>query len=130
MRSLPPVFAFAVAAAFVVTTLAPVSSLADGGRVVRRGDCSGPSVWRLEVRKGDAGRLRVRLEVEGGRSGQKWHAFLSDNGLGFFAGSRISGSDGHFRVERRTRNQAGSDAIRAGANNITTGESCNGRATL
>lgn len=87
-------------------------------------------MWRLEVRKGAARKLRVRLDVEGGRSGQKWHAFLSDNGRGFFAGSRISVSDGHFRVERRTRNHAGNDVIRAGANNIATGERCNGRATL
>jgi hypothetical protein len=108
----------------------PTTVLARDGRVVRRGDCSGPSEWKLEVRREDAGRLRVKLEIEGGRSGQTWHVFLSDNGVGFFAGSRISGSGGRFEVERRTRDRAGNDTIRAGVNNVVSGETCSGKAKL
>ena len=120
----------ALAVSIVLAGVTPNVSLAHEDRLVRRGDCSGPSEWKLVVRKEDAGTLRVKLEVEGGRSGQKWHVFLSDNGTGFFAGSRISGSNGYFEVSRRTANRAGSDTIRAGASNTVTGETCNGKATL
>jgi hypothetical protein len=107
-----------------------VSASAGGGDVDRRGSCSGPSDWRLRVRHDDDGKLRVRYEVDGGHAGQEWHVFLSDNGVGFFAGTRISQSGGSFEVRKRTADRAGTDTIRAGANNVVTGETCGGRATL
>lgn len=104
-------------------------SSAGGGHRNKRGSCSGPSSWELDVQRDD-GRLRVRFEIRGGKSGQKWNLFLSDNGVGFFAGSRISESNGHVEVRRRTRDRAGDDRIRAGGNNTATGETCRGRLTI
>jgi hypothetical protein len=56
--------------------------------------------------------------------------YLSHNGTGFFAATRTSTSGGHVEVRVRTRNRVGPDTITAGANNLATGETCGGRATL
>ena len=96
---------------------------------VRRGACSGPSRWRLVVAP-DAGILRVRLSVRGGRADQRWNIFMDHNGTGFFAGSRISGADGLWIVRRRVANLAGLDTIRFGAYNVPTGETCRGRVSV
>lgn len=96
---------------------------------VRRGACSGPSRWRLAVAP-DAGILRVRLSVRGGRADQRWNVFMDHDGTGFFAGSRISGIDGLWIVRRRVANLAGVDTIRFGANNVRTGETCRGRVSV
>jgi len=103
---------------------------ASGGGVVRRGACSGPSSWKLDVSYGDIGRLRVKLEIEGGAAGQDWHIFMSDNGIGIFSGTRTSSTGGYLEVRVRTADRSGSDAIKAAANNVVTGETCVGRATL
>lgn len=121
---------FLIAALAAAAIAIPTSASAADGRIVRRGSCSGPSDWKLDVREEDGARLRVKLEIEGGRSGQDWHIFLSDNGAGIFSGTRTSGSSGYVEVRVRTRDRAGSDAIKAAANNVVSGESCTGRATL
>ena len=125
-----PVLRSAIAALVVASIALPPSASAGDGRIVRRGACTGPSDWKLDVRQEDGGRLRVKLEIEGGRSGQDWHIFLSDNGAGIFSGTRTSGSGGHLEVRVRTADRAGADAIKAAANNVVSGESCTGRATL
>lgn len=96
---------------------------------VRRGACSGPSRWRLAVVP-DTGILRVRLSVRGGRAGQRWNIFMDHDGTGFFAGSRISGTEGLWIVRRRVANLAGVDTIRFGAYNVRTGETCRGRISV
>jgi hypothetical protein len=110
--------------------LAIVVLTAGDGRIVRRGACTGPSDWKLDVRQEDGARLRVTLEIEGGRSGQAWHIFLSDNGVNIFSGTRTSEGGGHVEVRVRTTDRSGADAIKAAANNVVSGESCAGRATL
>jgi hypothetical protein len=84
----------------------------------------------LRIRREDGRRLRVRYEIEGGRSGERWHAYLSHNGTGVFAGSRISASGGYLEVRLRAAIRAGADTISAAANNLVTAETCGGRATL
>lgn len=117
--------------ALVVASIAlPQLASAGDGRVRRRGDCSGRSDWKLEVRQEDGARLRVRFEIEGGRSGQDWHVFLSDNGVNIFSGTRTSGSGGQLEVRVRTADRAGADAVKAAANNVVSGESCTARVTL
>ena len=125
-----PALRLAIAVLMVGAIALPAPASAGGGRVVRRGACTGPSDWTLEVRQEDVGRLRITLEIEGGRSGQDWHIFLSDNGVGVFSGTRTSGSGGYLEVRVRATDRAGSDAIKAAANNVASGESCTGRATL
>lgn len=92
--------------------------------VSRTGRCTGPSHWKIVVRKGDAGQLIVVLTVAGGAAGQKWHIFMDNKGRAFFQGSRTSGDNGFFRVRAKTRNLAGQDKITAAANNTKTGENC------
>jgi hypothetical protein len=117
-------------AALAAALALPSPAHAIDGRVVKRGDCTRHSDWKLEVRKEDGGRLRVRYEIEGGRSGQEWHIFLSDNGVGIFSGTRTSASNGYVEVRLRRSDRAGSDTIKAAANNVDSGESCAGKATL
>jgi hypothetical protein len=117
----------------VSVLVAAVSLIGPGANAevaaLRRGSCSGPSRWRLTVLP-DAGVLRVRLAVRGGREGQRWNIFMDHNGTGFFAGFRISGSDGLWIVRRRVANLAGVDTIRYGAHNVATGETCRGRTSV
>lgn len=120
----------AIAALVIASIALPPSASAGDGRIVRRGACSGRSDWKLDVREEDGGRLRVKFEIEGGRSGQDWHIFLSDNGVNIFSGTRTSESGGHVEVRVRTTDRSGADAVKAAANNVATGESCTGRATL
>ena len=116
-----PIVALIVAA--LVVTAAPADA------VVRRGECTGPSRWRLRVVP-DGDEIRVRLAVRGGAAGQRWNIFMDHNGTGFFAGSRISGEDGAWVVRRRVPNLDGTDRIRFGAHNVPTGETCRGRASV
>ncbi|MEA2550907.1 MAG: hypothetical protein QOE25_676 [Actinomycetota bacterium] len=118
----------AVVVAAALTTAVP--AFADGNEVDRRGPCSGRSDWRLRVRREDDGHLRVRFEIEGGASGQEWHVFMSDNGIGIFSGTRTSGSGGHVEVRIHLKDRPGPDAVKAAANDVVTGETCSGRATL
>jgi hypothetical protein len=74
--------------------------------------------------------LGVRLAVAGGRAGQRWNVFVDHNGVGFFAGSRISGTGGYFTVRQRVPNLAGVDTIRFGASNRKSLETCRGRTSL
>jgi hypothetical protein len=120
----------AIAALTIASIAMPSSASAGDDRITRRGDCSGRSQWKLDVRRDDGARLRVTLEIEGGRSGQDWHIFLSDDGVNIFSGTRTSESGGHVEVRVRTTDRAGADAVKAAANNVVTGESCMGRATL
>jgi len=120
----------AIAALAIVSIAMSSSASAGDDRITRRGDCSGRSEWKLDVRREDGGRLRVRLEIEGGRSGQDWHLFLSDDGVNIFSGTRTSEGGGHVEVRVRTTDRSGADAIKAAANNVVSGESCTGRATL
>ncbi len=125
-----PVLRSAIAVLIAASLAVPSAASAGDGRIVRRGACSGASDWALDVRQEDGARLRVKLEIEGGRSGQAWHVFLSDDGVGIFSGTRTSGSGGHVEVRVRTTDRAGADTISAAANNVVTGEACTARATL
>lgn len=110
----------------LVAMAAPAAALEVA--TVRRARCSGPSGWRLAVVR-DGGSLRVSLAVRGGRAGQRWNIFIDHNGRGFFAGYRISKSGGSWVVRRRVSNLPGVDTIGFGAHNVSTGETCRGRAS-
>lgn len=98
--------------------------------VARRGACSDVSRWRLKVRSIEGDMLRVRFVIAGGAAGEEWNLFMDHNGVGFFAGSRISEHDGLVVVRRRTEDLDGQDRIRAGAHNTATGETCRGGVSL
>jgi len=126
-----PVVQSAIAALTVAAIAMPWSASAAGDdRSRRRGDCSGRSQWELDVRRADGGRLRVRLEIEGGRSGQEWHVFLSDDGERILSATRTSASGGHVEVRARTADRSGTDLVKAAANNVVSGETCTAKARL
>ncbi len=105
----------------------------DAGRaplVFASGACSAASTWKLTVTP-ENGKVEADFEVDTGVVGQTWKVRLFDNGVRFFSGSVVTkGPDGSFEVRKLTADRAGSDTILAQAKNPTTGETCQGTATL
>ncbi len=99
----------------------------DDGRVIKRGDCSGASNWKLKA-KPDDGRLEVEFEVDQNRNNVKWNLRLRRNGKTVATGSRRTRApSGSFSFERKIGNPAGKDRISAVAKRAS-GETC--RASL
>jgi hypothetical protein len=104
----------------------PPISRAANNDVVRTGNCSGASDWKLKVSPDD-GRLEVEFEVDQNRNGQVWNVVLRHNGNAFFSGQRTTQApSGSFEVRKFTRNAAGTDMIVGRATNPKTGEVCRG----
>jgi hypothetical protein len=125
--------AFVGAAALAAASPAsPVSASGgdDGGsqRVERSGACSAGATWKLKAQHDD-GRVDVEFEVDSNRVGQRWNVAISDNRVVVFEGTRTTmAPSGSFTVERRIRNRAGTDTIRAVA--TRNGQRCAGRVSL
>lgn len=103
---------------------------AKGTDVVKTGNCSMSSDWKLKVGP-DNGRLEVELEVDQNRNGQPWNVTLKHNGSVFFSGQRTTQApSGSFSVRKLTGNAAGTDTIVGKAVNPKTGEVCKGTITF
>jgi hypothetical protein len=114
----------AVALGIAFTSTAPAIAGAD--EVIKRGGCSGASVWKLKA-KPDNGRLQVEGEVDSNHNGQTWHWKILHNGVVARRGTATtSGPSGSFSVERRVANAPGTDRIGWRATNPNTGETCHG----
>jgi hypothetical protein len=112
------------AALLMLTLAAPV--MARDGDVIRQGDCSGNSTWKLKAGLRD-GRIEVEFQVDQNRVGRVWRVWLRDNGTLFMTGLKTTvAPSGSFTVERTTRNHVGTDRIVARAVNVTSGEVCRG----
>lgn len=98
--------------------------------VLRKGTCSGPTHWKLNLRFRKTGGLVVVFTAWGGASGQTWNVFIEDKGKLVFSGSRTSGDDGYFRVRNVSKNRPGVDRVVVTANNVSTGETCTARASI
>jgi hypothetical protein len=125
-----------VAAAMVAASLLAIAPAAhaDDGRggaeVIRRGNCSGQTDWKLKV-KPDNGRLELDWEVDSNINGQRWNVGINQNGSRIFAGARVTQApSGSFDVTRRPSNMAGTDRFVARATNPSTGETCVGRVSI
>ena len=129
-RRRTPIAVLLAATLAVTLCAATIPASAAGTSVTRRGGCSDVSRWRLKVRPIEDDMLRVRFVIAGGAAGEEWNLFMDHNGVGFFAGSRVSEADGLVVVRRRTEDLDGQDRIRAGAHNTATGETCRGGASL
>ncbi len=92
MRRLPLLI---ICLAALLLAAAPVSAKDgrddDDGRVIKRGDCSGASNWKLKAKPDDGG-LEVEFEVDQNRNGVKWDVALRRNGKTVSRGSRVSAS--------------------------------------
>ena len=112
----------------VATTLvtAPMTASAKDGDIVRRGDCTARSDWKLKLSP-ENGRIEVEFEVDQNRNGQRWNVKLKRNGNVFWRGSRTTQApSGSFEVRRLARNGPGVEKIVARARNPRTGEVCRG----
>src|SRR3954464_15782398 len=90
---------------------APVIAAKGGDAVIRTGNCSMSSDWKLKA-KPDDGRLEVEFEVDQNRNGQTWNVVLKHNGSAFFTGQRTTQApSGSFSVQKFTNNAAGTDTI-------------------
>jgi len=96
--------------------------------VIRRGNCSGSSDWKLKLSPED-GRIEVEFEVDSNVAGQTWQVRLTKNGNQIFSGARVTrGASGSFELRRVTSDPAGDDVFRARATHA--GEVCAGSATF
>jgi hypothetical protein len=120
-----------VALASVLSVFAPAAVADSGsgsndGRVIREGNCSGASDWKLKAKPEDGG-LEVEFEVDQNVNGQEWRVTLKRNGVVFFRGIRTTQPpSGSFEVERRTPNGPGEDHFVGRARNLSTDELCRG----
>ena len=129
MRTLATLGLAALVAAVALVGAAPAVA-GDDGDIIRRGSCSGSTDWKLKLDHDD-GRIEVEFEGDQNRNGQRWRVLLKRDGNRFFKGVRTThGPSGSFEVERKTRNPAGSDRIKARAVNLKSGEVCKGAATI
>jgi hypothetical protein len=120
----------AVAGAIALTVAGAAPAMARGTDVIRRGDCSGNSEWKLKLSPED-GRIEVEFEVDSNVVGQTWSVRILENGSRIFHGTRDTrGSSGSFTVRRLADDTAGTDSFRARATNAATGETCVGTASI
>jgi hypothetical protein len=120
-----------VAAVLVVSALALAPAAgAKAGDVIRTGACSGSSDWKLKLSPEDNG-IQLEFEVDSNRVGQTWRVRIRENGGLIFSGTRVTKApSGSFTVRRLADDTAGTDAFRAAATNVATGETCVGRAAI
>jgi hypothetical protein len=110
--------------------IGPTAVAAKAGDVIRTGACTNRSDWKLKLSP-ENGRIEVEFEVDTPRVGQAWRVRLFQNGERFFLGTRTTQSpSGSFTVRVLRPNTAGTDSFRGRAVNLTTGEVCEGRASI
>ena len=119
----------AIAAALTTAMLGVTPALANDADVIRRGNCSGASDWKLKLSPED-GRIEVEYEVDQNRNGVQWRVRIFKEGVRIFNGVRTTQApSGSFEVRVVTRNTTGNDAFTARAVNLSSGEVCRGSAT-
>ena len=108
----------------------PTLVAAKDGDIVRTGNCSGATDWKLKLSP-ENGRIEVEFEVDSNHNGQTWNVTLKNDGNAFFTGTRMTKApSGSFEVRKLSNNGAGSDMIVGRAVNQATGEVCRGSATF
>ena len=111
-------------------TIPATTALAGGNDVIREGSCAGRSDWKLKLSPEDGG-IEVEFEVDQNVSGDRWRVKIRHDGDLAFRGTRTTrGASGSFEVRTVEPNRSGSDAFRARARNLSTGEVCVGRASI
>jgi hypothetical protein len=124
MRTLIPITALVA----LLASASPSLGRDGDGRVIRTGDCSRASDWKLKA-KPDDGRLEVELEVDQNRNGVAWDVTIKRNGRAVASGTRRTRApSGSFSFERRIGDPAGEDRISAVA--TRDGETCRASLTI
>ncbi len=121
----------AVVAALCGLTIAVAAASAavtKDGDVIRRGNCTGSTDWKLKLSEED-GRIEVEFEVDQNRNGVSWNVRLFQNGSQIARATRVTrGPSGSFEFRKVAPNTAGTDSFRARATRAS-GEVCTGRAS-
>jgi len=129
MRKLVGLGLAALVTAVVLVSAMPAAAGGDR-EVIRTGNCSRASDWKLKL-KLDDGRIETEYEVDQNRNGRRWRVVLRRDGAVFFRGIRATRPpSGSFEIERRPVNRPGTDRITARAVNLRSGEVCRGAATI
>jgi hypothetical protein len=128
MRKMIVLALIALSAALLVGV--PTASADDDEAVIKRGNCTRSSDWKLKL-KLDDGRIEAEFEVDQNVVGRRWRVVLRRDGNVVFRGIRTTRPpSGSFEVERLLRNPAGRDRVVATARALATGEVCRGAATI
>ena len=97
---------------------------------IRRGDCSlGAARYSLTVKHTSGPNLQVRFVITSAGVGSTWQLFGSDDGNWIFSVSKVALTNS-VSVTRTIPNLDGHDTVKATANNILTGETCQGTVTI
>ena len=73
----------AIALVLALTVVGSAAAHANPADVIRRGNCSGSSDWKLKLSPED-GRIEVEFEVDSNVAGQTWQVRLTKNGNQIF----------------------------------------------
>jgi hypothetical protein len=118
-----------IAVALATAMIGVTPALANDADVIRRGNCSGASDWKLKLSP-ENGRIEVEYEVDQNKNGVQWRVRIFKEGVRIFAGTRTTQApSGSFEVRVVTGNTTGDDSFRARAVNLSSGEVCRGAAT-
>jgi hypothetical protein len=119
------------ASALAISALAmPAVTTARDGDVIRRGDCTSASDWKLKLSPED-GRIEVEFEVDQNRNGQTWNVRLKQDGVTFWSGQKTTRApSGSFEVRKLASDRAGVHTFVGRARNPKTGEVCRGTASI
>lgn len=121
----------AIAAVGIIGLLAtgPVA-LANEDDVIKEGSCSAGSDWKLKLSP-ENGKTEVEFEVDQNTVGDTWRVKIAQNGERIFRGKRVTKApSGSFELRIVAANPPGTDSYRASATNLSTGETCVGRASI
>jgi hypothetical protein len=100
------------------------------GDVVEQGSCNGNSEWKLKLSSENSG-IEAEFEVDQNVSGDRWRVKIKHDGDVAFSGTPTTGgASGSFSVRIVEGDNAGTDAFRARARNLSTGEVCVGAASF
>ena len=122
--------ALALIGAALLAFPAAMSVAAKDGDVIRTGNCTINSDWKLKLSP-ENGRIEVEFEVDSNVNGQTWNVRLKKDGNVFFSGQRTTqGPSGSFELRRVVNNGAGIETFVGRATNPATGEVCRGTASF
>lgn len=108
----------------------PTGTLARDGDIIRRGDCTGATDWKIKLSAED-GRIEAEAEIDQNRNGRTWNWSFKNDGVRFARGTATTRApSGSFEVRRLTSNGSGPDRIVFRAVNPATGEVCRAVATF
>jgi hypothetical protein len=109
----------------LVGVVVPAAAIAD---VRVSGTCGSGASSELRL-KADHGEIRLRFELEGRRTGERWRIVLVHERRVVWRGTRRTRSGRRLRVRRSLHDYAGADSVRAHASG-PGGNTCSASATI